>query len=546
MYKWYLPTLGEIIASSHCRSRAGKGAQLSQIRSEQAWYGAIAALNELLSDLSDEVTVCNPDEVIDGASRPTEGVVLSGPFPILNQAELMSRFANWVMTGQITPSAAEWLRHRLPAAEDSPLPSPSTQTLPLISEDPLAGEPFCLVLTSEFSLVMSLGMDNSGTPDFLFSFVPDVAWQAWRSLRSRIQLTSPQSLPQLDALVEQFAPVTPDYRLVMDFSQRLVAHITNPLAVPSASPQTGYVSPVDRPAVVSTTTGGYKPLNVNHPQRQKLSYSSWHEVVASDRPHLPATRLNELPTPEISTDAELLKAIAHEVRTPLSTIRTLTRLLMRRKDISPQAMKRLEMIDRECTRQIDRFGLIFWAVELETREGDRAPSPLARTSLDQVFKQNIPLWQQQAKQHNLDLDVVLPKSLPMVVSDPTMLHQVLTGLIDRITHSLPAGSQIQLSVMPAGNQLKLQFRSTPQGISGATNAMGAMTPNFSSVFAPTLKSVGQMLMFQPETGNLSLNLNVTKNLFQALGGKLTVRRHPHQGEILTIFLPLDSTGEPMG
>ena len=47
-------------------------------------------------------------------------------------------------------------------------------------------------------------------------------------------------------------------------------------------------------------------------------------------------------------------------------------------------------------------------------------------------------------------------------------------------------------------------------------------------------------MFQPETGSLSLNLEVTKNMFQALGGKLTVRQRPRQGEELTIFLPLNN------
>jgi signal transduction histidine kinase len=52
-----------------------------------------------------------------------------------------------------------------------------------------------------------------------------------------------------------------------------------------------------------------------------------------------------------------------------------------------------------------------------------------------------------------------------------------------------------------------------------------------------------MLMFQPETGNLSLNLSVTKNLFQAIGGKLIVRNRPQQGQVLTIFLPLELRGE---
>jgi signal transduction histidine kinase len=45
-------------------------------------------------------------------------------------------------------------------------------------------------------------------------------------------------------------------------------------------------------------------------------------------------------------------------------------------------------------------------------------------------------------------------------------------------------------------------------------------------------------MFQPETGSLRLNLNVTKNLFEAMGGKLVVRQGPEKGEVMTIFLPL--------
>ncbi len=52
-------------------------------------------------------------------------------------------------------------------------------------------------------------------------------------------------------------------------------------------------------------------------------------------------------------------------------------------------------------------------------------------------------------------------------------------------------------------------------------------------------------MFQPETGCLTLNLNVTKHLFQALGGKLIVRQRPQAGEVMTIFLPLEVTNRGM-
>ena len=147
-------------------------------------------------------------------------------------------------------------------------------------------------------------------------------------------------------------------------------------------------------------------------------------------------------------------------------------------------------------------------------------------TLEQAIGHCIPRWQKQACRRGLKLEVSLPQTMPQVVSDPTMLDQVLSGAIDNFTSGLPAGSHVTVKVLLAGHQLKLQLKSEPPN------------PEI-SVHASPLKSIGQLLMFQPETGNLSLNLTVTKNLFQALGGKLVVRNRPHQGEELTIFLPLE-------
>lgn len=153
--------------------------------------------------------------------------------------------------------------------------------------------------------------------------------------------------------------------------------------------------------------------------------------------------------------------------------------------------------------------------------------------MNQIFQDSIPLWQQQAQRRNLTLEVKVPAHMPKVASDPTMLNQVLTGLIDRFTHSLPPYSHINLMVSLAGHQLKLQFQSQHQA-DGASP--GPACPRATSPF----RSVGQLLMFQPETGGISLNLNATKNLFQALGGKLTVRQKPQRGEVLTVYLPLET------
>ncbi len=229
-------------------------------------------------------------------------------------------------------------------------------------------------------------------------------------------------------------------------------------------------------------------------------------------------------------DTELLQAMAHEIRTPLTTIRTLTRSLIRRKDLVEKAKQRLQQIDNACTQQIDRFNLIFKAVELEAASQKGPRSALTATALTEIIESAIPKWEQAATRRNLAIKVTLPKDLPMVASDPTLLEQVLTGLVELFTHSVAPKGQIQLHVMAAGDQLKLEFQ--------------ADVSSTCDQHRPTLKSLGKLLMFQPDTGGLSLNLQTTKALFTALGAKLTVRERPG-GVTWMVFLPIETANYPI-
>jgi hypothetical protein len=416
----------------------------------------------------------------DRISAP-QGIVFAGSSPLWGNEALQVSLPTWIFVAQSTEAL------QLPPANSTTSSQKVTpQQFSLLNNDPLAEEQFCLVLTAKFGLLLVLGVDGNGNKAFRFSFAPEEVIKAWRVLRSRLLLTNPQlAIGELDDLVAKFYPVAPDYRVVTDFSHLLLKY--SQLKATSDEPK----------------------------QQPPVSQNSHR------------------------SDIELLQAFAHEVRTPLTTIRTLTRLILKRKDLAPEVKKRLEVIDSECTEQINRMELIFRAVELV--EKSALPSPITRLtamSLAQVLQQSIPRWQQQASRRNLTLEVVLPQQMPTVVSDPTILDQVLTGLIENFTRNLAAGSHIQVQVIPAGDQLKLQL--LHQSFAGKSDKSVA-----SHCVAPTVKSLGPLLMFQPETGNISLNLNATKYLFQAIGGKLIVRQRPHEGEVLTIFLPMDLSHPPL-
>ncbi|AFY34393.1 sensor histidine kinase KdpD [Calothrix sp. PCC 7507] len=446
-------------------------AECSPAKAEQQWRVSLAATEHLLIN-----------NLGNAASDGTQGLVLAAPAPLFSQPKLTQSLRRVTFTAKpFNPLALMPFQMPIAIATIDEV-TPHESVLPLLPADPLGREQFCLVFTDKFTLVLVLAAHKNGQKTFSFSFEPEVVQQAWRALGARVMLTNPDFFAELDTIVQKYFPITPDYRTVIQFSQLLLQEFTEPEA-----------------------------------DRGNVPYS----------PPLPVC-----PSVSPRPDVELLQAFAHEVRTPLTTIRTMTRLLLKRRDLPANVISRLEVIDHECTEQIDRMELLFKAAELETSTSVKfTRTQLTPMSLDQVLQQSIPRWQQAANRRNLTLDVVLPQQLPTVVSNPSMLDQVLTGLMENFTRSLPPGSHIQVHVIPAGDQLKLQLSPQLQ----CKDTSKAPTP----AKPPIRKALGQLLMFQPETGTISLNLAATKHLFQAIGGKLIVRQRPHDGEVLTIFLPLE-------
>ncbi|NEQ39304.1 MAG: HAMP domain-containing histidine kinase [Okeania sp. SIO3I5] len=526
------------------------------LKAQKEWYSAIATINQLLensvkiSDSQDlknqEITKTHKDKkikkttlVLENLESQTQskfptsnsllsnlksyrGLVLSSPTPVLTNPALTNSFYTSVFTSEI-PESLDWLSMLrwqtlplLPAADSiNSLPT-AIPILPLSTKDPITNEQFCLVLTAEFSLIMVLGKNQKNEPAFLFSFDPEIVKKAWIVLQKRIVLPEyfhsekfdkyqnfihqySQQLARLDNIFEQFSPLAPDYKIVMEFSRLLLSNLP-----------------------IANTKNETLEINIYSKNREKK------ETTKSRKSTIDIENFK-------SPDVELLQAIAHEVKTPLATIQTLTRLLLKRPNLNQEVMrKRLQMIDAECTSQIERFNLIFRAAELETQQPFKQQHPylqLTTIPLAQVFQNSIPRWQQKATQRNHTLKVILPPKMPTVISDPTILDQVLGNLIENFSRNLPPSSLIQVEVMLAGNQLKLQLKSD-------SNLGEKSRSPFTSSTKTPLKSIGPLLMFQPETGSLSLNLKVTKNLFQAIGAKLVIRQRPTKGEIMTIFFPV--------
>ena len=487
------PTLDNLLAAE--ADAEGTCGERSSSEAQRQWWGATVALERLLAGQAEPA-----------AADTWQGVVLSGPVPAVDRRSLPAS----VVTRMLTPAcrdAAARNQRQLPACPPS---DPwqcdgGDRELPLPPQDPLAGERFCLVLTRQFGLVMTLAQTQVETAAFRFSFDPELVQQAWATLQLRLRALPVERGQQLIALGERFEPPCPHYRTVAQFSRQLLANLPEP------------------PSPEARSKGGT-------PRRQR---SRVIPLRASDgtSPGLHRRQAaNEAAAG--ASETELLQALTHEIRTPLTTIRTLARLLLKRQDVGDGARERVRAIDRECSDRIDHMELIFQAAECERPERARWSLQLAPVALEQLLQDGIPRWQERAQRRNIALEVSQPEMLPQVVTEPALLDRALTGLMDTAMGRLPDGASVRLCIVTAGSQLKLQLL-TPAPVAETAPAAASRSGN-------RQQSVGQVLTFHPETGDLSLSLEVAKTLFQALGGKLTVRQHSVQGEVLTAFLPLNA------
>lgn len=496
---------------------------------QRAWQTAIAAMDRLIQEtLQDQPSaLLLTDAQI--TVETSQGLIFSGPVPVFQHPGILTQFQTclWV------PKWWTQQQHQLlpSQAEQSCVSEDFTDLVPIPEDDPIAQEQFCLIRTRSFAWMALLSAKtefssseqqssktNPHPYNFSISFEPNLIQAISQQLFARVEHYHPKHLPQLQQESSLFLPLKPHYSIPERYGRYLLTQQSHP-------PEPTIIFDW-APTRMSPSSASFNPLTELPEAKPPHQNQRSHSVLSS----------HEEVTPSGETqgyDLELLKAIAHEIRTPLSTIQTLTRLLLRRKDLSKDVLSHLTQIQQECVDQIDRFSLIFRAIELTSTPTASLTTSLTSISLQQILEEKIERWTTLLSNRSLHFRCELPDDLPLIaIRDPSILDQVLTGLIEQLSHTLPFGSHINLHVSLAGDQLKIQLQST---IVPSDNDINLGHRKGTSM----LRAVGQLLMLQPDTGGLSLSLPATKKIFKFLGGKLTVRQSPPKGEIMTMFLPLD-------
>jgi len=399
------------------------------------------------------------------------GIWLAAPLPALYEPELLKHLQGWVWAperlDQLSPHPTA-----LPgrSSSDEPGTLQRCQRLSLRRDD--GDDPLLLVITPEVQVALALH-GPAQKRQLLMRSDPETLSDVLLQLGRRLEHQSPAEADQLRKALESIGTLQGDGSWSEQFWPRLTERLT-----------------------------GTAPGLMLQP-------------IQAERP----------PEDPSHGDLNLLEAITHEVRTPLATIRTLIRSLLRRKDLPDVVVNRLRQIDVECSEQIDRFGLIFHAAELQ-REPNEAN--LARTDLHAILTALAPSWTEQLDRRGISLELDLTADLPAILSDSRRLEPMLGGLIDRCTRGLAPCSQLTLHLQAAGPRVKLQLHVEHPNRTSATEPGTA----------PQREEVGTVLSWDPSTGSLQLSQDATRQMMASLGGRYQSRRDRD----ITVFFPVHTPG----
>ena len=225
--------------------------------------------------------------------------------------------------------------------------------------------------------------------------------------------------------------------------------------------------------------------------------------------------------------AEMISVLAHEMRTPLTSIKGYsTALLMEGVTFDPETQREfLHIIDEECDvlQNLIRDLLESSNIDAGLLQIERQPTRLSRLARSLVED-----LARHASDHRFLVD--FPRDFPIVDADPDRITQVLRNLLDNaVKYSSEGGLVVVRGEVQAG---EVVISVADQGIGIAPEHLNRLFEKYFRVKASRSRGVA----------GSGLGLPIARAIVEAHGGRIWAESRVGQGSTFTFTLPLDAHG----
>ncbi|MDH0866111.1 ATP-binding protein [Mitsuaria sp. GD03876] len=229
--------------------------------------------------------------------------------------------------------------------------------------------------------------------------------------------------------------------------------------------------------------------------------------------------------------SRFLAYMSHEFRTPISSIRSLTRLLLDRVDgpLTEEQDKQITFIQRTSEEFADMVNDLLDLAKVEAGRIDISP---AWFELLDLFAALRGMFKPVLVNPDVQLIFEEPQGVSQLFTDDAKLSQILRNFISNALKFTTQG-EVRVSAVvgdgaDGGGQPEITFAVSDTGIGIAPEFHGAIFQDFTQIGSP----------IQKRLRGTGLGLSLSKRLAELLGGRVGLRSEPGVGSVFSLTLPL--------
>jgi PAS domain S-box-containing protein len=225
---------------------------------------------------------------------------------------------------------------------------------------------------------------------------------------------------------------------------------------------------------------------------------------------------------------EVISAVSHEMRTPLTAMLGFTEFLLENEVDPAQQKDYLRIVHGETERLSELIGTF---LDLQRMKARQMPYELNPLAVGPLLEEVAALFDGTSKTHRVTL--LLSQELPPVLGNETRLHQVLNNLLSNAIKYSPIGGEVILGARRDADTVTIWVKD--QGIGISPEAQEKIFERFYRVDGSDRRA----------TGGTGLGLALVREIVTAHGGRIWVESAAGEGSTFFVSLPIgeESAGE---
>ncbi len=231
---------------------------------------------------------------------------------------------------------------------------------------------------------------------------------------------------------------------------------------------------------------------------------------------------------------EFLSTVAHDLRTPLTSIRTYSELLTLSSVTIDTQKEFIGIIQSEALRMA---GLIRNYLDISRVEAGAALYEKRPVDLRDMAAYFAKIYSTMAANKSIRFTAAVPERPVMFMGDKEHFEQVISNLLDNAVKFTPAGGAISLEINVARKRSRdyaeLVVRDTGPGI----------PPNAREII---FKKYHHLQSENQPIAGTGLGLAICKEIVEWHGGKISVEPEPGHGALFRVVLPMMEEGKDAG